>query len=792
MIQSKISLAILSAFIGIFLLFSVLPAWADTNFTVTYDNHYDTTGNAPPDASSYTSGSMVTVPDNGNLARTGYIFNGWNSVANGSGTSYAAGDTFSITADITLYPQWIHLLGDIKPGATTGTVSVPNNGSSGEYTFAYTFTATETNTALSFLFRNDPGNFFFDNVSVKLQSDGSELVTNGDFSGGGFRNEIADTTQPASWAYLWIPALGPNYGYLTTNKWWDGTSGAFDGLMQIIPTSIGQTYTLTFTLQTDSTYGWTSTSLGGPMEVLVYEGGVPSGYTFMPPVGTTYSVTYDGNTNTGGAPPTDSPYPWGTTVAVRGNSDLIKTGYTFSGWNTLPNGSGTGYAPGQTFSITADTTLYAQWSHLLGDIIPGTTTGGVDVPNDGTSTNYTFTYTFTATETHTPLSFLFRNDPNYFLFDNVSVKLQSGGSELVTNGDFSRGAAPDATYLADWGVTEQPDSWAFMRPNDNNPYHFSSVVPSYQTWLGGGLFDFDGLMQIIPTSIGQTYTVTFTLQSGSSAGWSTASGTMEVQVYEGRVPSGYTITPPMHPPTTYSVTYIGTSSTGGTAPTDNNSPYPWGTTVAVRGNSNLVKDGYTFSGWNTVSDGSGERYAASESFYITAATTLYAQWTANPTITMGDGPPLSYRIGSGAQIIDKTQAASVADTGLNDLNGGTLTVSISNNGISGDHLNIRNQSAGSDHITVSGDIVSYGGNEIGTVTITAGNHGDTLTVHFTSSSATLSAVQALLNNITYVNASLASVAPRTISFTVSNSVGGTSTSTVTLTPTRPGFHSLWG
>ena len=71
MIQSKISLAILSAFIGIFLLFSVLPAWADTNFTVTYDNHYDTTGNAPPSASSYSSGAMVKVSDDGLLCQTG-------------------------------------------------------------------------------------------------------------------------------------------------------------------------------------------------------------------------------------------------------------------------------------------------------------------------------------------------------------------------------------------------------------------------------------------------------------------------------------------------------------------------------------------------------------------------------------------------------------------------------------------------------------------------------------------------------------------------------------------------
>ena len=39
-----------------------------------------------------------------------------------------------------------------------------------------------------------------------------------------------------------------------------------------------------------------------------------------------------------------------------------RTGYYFSGWNTRANGTGTTYGPGNIGSITANTTLYAQWT----------------------------------------------------------------------------------------------------------------------------------------------------------------------------------------------------------------------------------------------------------------------------------------------------------------------------------------------------------------------------------------------------------------------------------------------
>ena len=80
----------------------------------------------------------------------------------------------------------------------------------------------------------------------------------------------------------------------------------------------------------------------------------------MPPC----TVTYDGNGNTDGTAPNDdnSPYANGSSVTVLGNTaNLSKSGFTFLGWNTAADDSGTNYNPADTFAIIGDTTLHARW-----------------------------------------------------------------------------------------------------------------------------------------------------------------------------------------------------------------------------------------------------------------------------------------------------------------------------------------------------------------------------------------------------------------------------------------------
>ena len=74
-------------------------------------------------------GSKIVIGQNG-FARSGYTFTGWNTQADGKGTAYKAGDSFTLTdKDTVLYAQWSKNSGSAgtgtngtaKPSAGTGT-----------------------------------------------------------------------------------------------------------------------------------------------------------------------------------------------------------------------------------------------------------------------------------------------------------------------------------------------------------------------------------------------------------------------------------------------------------------------------------------------------------------------------------------------------------------------------------------------------------------------------------------------------------------------------------------------
>ena len=70
----------------------------ETNPTVTYNGNGSDGGAVPTDGSSpYTYGATVTVLGAGTMTRTGFNFIGWNTAADGSGTNYSPGATFTIT-----------------------------------------------------------------------------------------------------------------------------------------------------------------------------------------------------------------------------------------------------------------------------------------------------------------------------------------------------------------------------------------------------------------------------------------------------------------------------------------------------------------------------------------------------------------------------------------------------------------------------------------------------------------------------------------------------------------------
>ncbi|WP_025681551.1 cadherin-like beta sandwich domain-containing protein [Paenibacillus massiliensis] len=79
-----------------------------SQYTVIYNGNGADSGIAPVDNQPYEEQDIVTVAGNtGNLERSGYIFAGWNTAADGSGVKYNGDDTLIIdNASVTLYAQW--------------------------------------------------------------------------------------------------------------------------------------------------------------------------------------------------------------------------------------------------------------------------------------------------------------------------------------------------------------------------------------------------------------------------------------------------------------------------------------------------------------------------------------------------------------------------------------------------------------------------------------------------------------------------------------------------------------
>lgn len=155
-------------------------------------------------------------------------------------------------------------------------------------------------------------------------------------------------------------------------------------------TVLGNTGLLT---KTDYTFnGWNSAANGSGTAYAAGARFILSGNTALYAQWTnaaTYTVTYDGNTNLTGTAPVDvnSPYTAGSVITVLGNTGtLARTGYTFNGWNTLANGSGTAYAAGTPLTVGSNNmTLYAQWYQPTYTVIyngNGNTSG--EVPTDAT------------------------------------------------------------------------------------------------------------------------------------------------------------------------------------------------------------------------------------------------------------------------------------------------------------------------------------------------------------------------------------------------------------------------
>jgi uncharacterized repeat protein (TIGR02543 family) len=83
------------------------------SYHLTYDGNGHSGGDVPVDGSSYYYGTRVNISANtGTLSKDGYVFAGWNTATDGTGSRYAEGATLVVIDNNTFYAQWASILAD--------------------------------------------------------------------------------------------------------------------------------------------------------------------------------------------------------------------------------------------------------------------------------------------------------------------------------------------------------------------------------------------------------------------------------------------------------------------------------------------------------------------------------------------------------------------------------------------------------------------------------------------------------------------------------------------------------
>ena len=572
--------------------------WTINSYTVTYNGNTNTGGTAPVDASSpYTYLSTVTTKPVGSLVKTGNTFAGWNTASNGTGTQYAAGATFAIAANTTLYAQWNSgaptitsvasaAVGDVSGGTTSiitgtnflGATSVTING------IAVTSFVVNSATQITMVTpaSASPG---AKNVAVTTPSG----TVTGSTAGKQF-------TYQATVTFLGNGSTGGSTAAQTQSATTNLTANGF--------TRTGYTFS-----------GWNTIAGGGGT---AYANSASYGFTtdltlYAQWTINSYTVTYNGNTNTGGTAPVDasSPYTYLSTVTTKPAGTLVKTGNGFAGWNTLANGTGTQYAAGATFSIAANTTLFAIWDPA--PTLTSVATAAVGDVSGGTTSILTGT--------------------NFWGTTSVTVGGTAVTSFVVNSATQITIVTPPGTVGAKNVVITTPGGTVTGSTAGKQCTYQSTV-----TFIGNGS---DG-GATAPQTASATTNLTangFTRTGFTFAGWNTlANGTGTAYANS----ASYTFAADLTlyaqwTGTSLNVIYNGNGNTGGSAP--GTVGHTSGSTVTVLGNTgSLVLTNETFFGWNTAANGSGTSYAPAATFTMPGtAVTLYAQWTTVTAISPTSG-----------------------------------------------------------------------------------------------------------------------------------------------------------
>lgn len=250
-----------------------------------------------------------------------------------------------------------------------------------------------------------------------------------------------------------------------------------------------------------------------------------SGYTYTSSV--RYALTYNGNLSNGGVVPSDSTqYAYGATATAAGAGTMTRSGYVFAGWDSAANGTGNAYSASGTFTMTADTTLYAQWTPVA---IPSLSPASEDFGS--------WTVSNGATSAHTII--LANSGAASFSINSggITVTGTSGSDFTVSGGTCANGAAVTGSASCTISLEFDPASLG-ARSAVLSVATSAGTVTSALTGTGVGVFAIsyngNGFTSGAVPSGGTGYAYGATAlaagagsmsRSGYSfAGWNTASG----------------------------------------------------------------------------------------------------------------------------------------------------------------------------------------------------------------------------------------------------------------------------
>ena len=389
----------------------VLLRWvASTSLkSITFNSNFGT----PETSTQRVTSGVSTQLNPGTFTRSGYIFSGWTTVSDGSGTSYADSNHITTSTDVTLYAKWI-------TGVNKSVTFNGNSSTSGSMTAQSAGTATALNSnaflRTNYTFTgwntaaNGTGYGYTDNAVYAFTTDTTlyaqwqlsrtpytvTFYANAVDATGTTASQTADTTTALTISGFSRPGynfLGWNETYNSTSaSFRDGQNYAFNANKNLYAIWVAQAPNNVTFDGNGATSGTTASQTASSSTTLNSNGFIRDGYTFLKwntaangsgisyNSGYTYSfaaglplyaiwsrnltISYSSNLATSGdTPTTQSYYVGGPTITVSNNAgNLARTGFTFSGWNTAADGTGRAYATGgSNSSFTNDTTLYAQW-----------------------------------------------------------------------------------------------------------------------------------------------------------------------------------------------------------------------------------------------------------------------------------------------------------------------------------------------------------------------------------------------------------------------------------------------